>query len=129
MNNQVTFIERRQHLRVGVMAQLEDITYSVLRKHGVVTDPSRKASLPKPSTNQLEQQGDPKMAKLTVISRNDQPIRQETHPLTWLLYKDKEIIEIHVTHHRQTLIDKTHAQQTGSVHMSKSANGRCDVTT
>lgn len=129
MNSQVTFIERREHLRVGVMAQLEDITYSVLRKHGVVTDPSREASLPKPSTNQLEQQGDPKMAKLTVISRNDQPIRQEKYPLTWLLHKDKDVIEIHVTHQRHTLIDKIHVEQSGSVHMCKSANGSCDVTT
>ena len=51
MNTQVNFIERREHPRVGVMAELEDITYSVLRKHGVVSDPGREASLPKPSTH------------------------------------------------------------------------------
>jgi hypothetical protein len=36
MKNQANFVERRQHPRVGVMAQLEDITYGILRKHGVV---------------------------------------------------------------------------------------------
>jgi hypothetical protein len=36
MKYQANFVERRQHPRVGVMAQLEDITYGILRKHGVV---------------------------------------------------------------------------------------------
>ena len=35
MKTQVNFVERRERPRFGVMAQLEDITYSVLRKHGV----------------------------------------------------------------------------------------------
>jgi hypothetical protein len=51
MNSQVIFIERREHPRVGVMAQLEDITYSVLRKHGVVSGPGREAPAPKPITH------------------------------------------------------------------------------
>ena len=33
MKSQTNFLERRKRLRVGVMAQLEDITYRVLRKH------------------------------------------------------------------------------------------------
>jgi len=43
MNSQVNFVERRDHPRVGVMAQLENITYSVLRKHGVVSGPGSEA--------------------------------------------------------------------------------------
>lgn len=41
MKNQANFVERRAHARVGVMAQLEDITYGILRKHGVVSGPAR----------------------------------------------------------------------------------------
>jgi hypothetical protein len=37
MKTQVNFVERRERPRVGVMAQLEDITYSVLRKNGIVS--------------------------------------------------------------------------------------------
>ena len=51
MNSQTNFVERRAHPRIGVMAQLEDITYCVLRKHGVVSDPGREAPVRKPSTN------------------------------------------------------------------------------
>lgn len=43
MESQANFMERRAHARVGVMAQLEDITYSILRKHGVVSGPDRDA--------------------------------------------------------------------------------------
>lgn len=68
------------------------------------------------------------MANLTVISSNDQPIRQDEYPLTWLLYKGKDIIEIQVRHHRQTLIDKILVEQSGSVeHMRKSANSSSDM--
>ena len=120
MSSQTNFIERRAHPRVGVMAQLEDITYSVLRKHGVVSDPGREASVPKPSTHCVKHQGDPRMANLTVISSNDQPIRHDEYPLTWLLHKDNDIIEIHVMHNRHALIDKIHVEQSGSVmHMRK----------
>ena len=42
MKTQANFVERRERPRVGVMAQLEDITYSVLRKHGVVSGPGRE---------------------------------------------------------------------------------------
>ena len=35
MKSQANFIERRERPRVGVLAQLEDITYRTLRKHGV----------------------------------------------------------------------------------------------
>ena len=37
MNSQMIHVERREHPRVGVMAQLEDITFSVLRKQRVST--------------------------------------------------------------------------------------------
>lgn len=43
MKNQANFTERRVHPRFGVIAQLEDITYSILRKHGVVPGPGRDA--------------------------------------------------------------------------------------
>jgi len=35
MKSQANFLERRTQPRVGVMAQLEDIAYGILRKHGV----------------------------------------------------------------------------------------------
>jgi hypothetical protein len=35
MKSQANFVERRGHPRVGVMARVEDVTYSVLRKHGI----------------------------------------------------------------------------------------------
>jgi hypothetical protein len=48
MNSQVNFVERRERPRVGVMAQLEDITYSVLRKYDVTAP--RDAQVPKSIT-------------------------------------------------------------------------------
>ena len=50
MNKQVNFVERRERPRAGIMTQLEDITYSVLRKHGVVREPNRKAPKLQPIT-------------------------------------------------------------------------------
>jgi len=35
--SQANFVERRERSRVGVMAQLEDITHRTLRKYGVVS--------------------------------------------------------------------------------------------
>jgi hypothetical protein len=49
------------------------------------------------------------MANLRVIGSNDQPKREEKYPDTWLLYKDKDMIEIHVrhdNHHRPFVLDK-----------------------
>ena len=37
MGKRADFVERRERHRIGVMAQLEDITYSILRKRGVVS--------------------------------------------------------------------------------------------
>jgi hypothetical protein len=37
------------------------------------------------------------MPDLRVIAHNDQPKREENYPRTWLLYKEKETIEIHIT--------------------------------
>jgi len=36
MKSQPNLVERREHPRFGVIAQLEDTTYSILRKHGVM---------------------------------------------------------------------------------------------
>ena len=36
MTEQVTAIDRRQYLREGVMAELENITYAALRRNGVI---------------------------------------------------------------------------------------------
>ncbi len=49
MKTQTNFVERREHPRVGVMAQLEDITYSVLRQHGVAGGLGREASVIQPT--------------------------------------------------------------------------------
>lgn len=35
MAGQIISLERREHSREGVVAQLEDITYTVLRKYGI----------------------------------------------------------------------------------------------
>jgi hypothetical protein len=50
MNNEAIFIERREHPRLGVMAELENITYSILRKHGVVSEPIGNAPAAEPIT-------------------------------------------------------------------------------
>jgi hypothetical protein len=44
MKSQANFVDRREQPRVGVMAQLGDITYSILRKHGVVSESDRDAT-------------------------------------------------------------------------------------
>jgi hypothetical protein len=52
------------------------------------------------------------MANLRLILSNDQPIREEKYPRTWLLYKDKDTIEVHVTHdspNRPLVLDKSAA--------------------
>ena len=48
MKTQANFVERRERFRVGVMAQLEDITYRVLRKHGVISGVDRQRPLIEP---------------------------------------------------------------------------------
>ena len=50
MKTQVNFVERRERPRVGVMAQVEDITYSILRKHGVASELRRKRPTIQPIT-------------------------------------------------------------------------------
>jgi hypothetical protein len=49
MEGHANFVERREHPRVGVMAQLGDITYCILRKHGVVNGPDHDAAAAKPT--------------------------------------------------------------------------------
>ena len=49
------------------------------------------------------------MANLAIIVSNDRPTREERYPRTWLLYKDKDTIELHVTHdsrNRPFVLDK-----------------------
>jgi len=50
MRTQANFVERRERPRLGVMAQLEDITYSILRKHGVVGGLGRQKPVIQPIT-------------------------------------------------------------------------------
>jgi len=50
MKTQANFVERRERARVGVMAQLEDITYRVLRKHGVGCELDRQKPAIQPVT-------------------------------------------------------------------------------
>ena len=50
MKTQVNVVERRDRPRVGVIAQLEDITYSILRKHGVLSGMSREIPAIQPIT-------------------------------------------------------------------------------
>lgn len=41
------------------------------------------------------------MANLGIIASNDRPIREEKHQRIWLLYKNKETIELHISHDAQ----------------------------
>jgi hypothetical protein len=50
MKTQVNIVERRERPRVGVMAELEDITYSILRKHGVASELRRERPTIQPIT-------------------------------------------------------------------------------
>jgi hypothetical protein len=50
MKSEANFDERREHPRVGLLAELENITYSVLRKHGVASGPQSQAPAAKPIT-------------------------------------------------------------------------------
>jgi len=50
MRTQANFVERRERPRLGVMTQLEDITYSILRKHGVVSGVGRQKPVIQPIT-------------------------------------------------------------------------------
>jgi hypothetical protein len=49
------------------------------------------------------------MTNLRLIVSNDLPVREETYPCSWLLYKSKKTIEVHVRHdspNRPVVIDK-----------------------
>ena len=107
MKSQANFVERRERPRVGVMAQLEDITYRTLRKYGVVSGLVRQTPAIQPITS--EPKGEKTKANLRIIVSNDRPIREEKYPRTWRLYKDKNTIEVHVTHdshNRPFVVDK-----------------------
>jgi hypothetical protein len=52
------------------------------------------------------------MANLRLILSDGRPIREDKCPRTWLLYKDKDTIEVHVTHdsrNRPFVLDKSAA--------------------
>ena len=107
MKSQANFVERRERPRVGVIAQLEDITYRALRKYGVVSGLVRETPESQPITS--EPKGEKTMANLRIIISNGRPIREEKYPRTWLLYKDKDAIEVHVvhdSHNRPFVLDK-----------------------
>lgn len=44
MQNQVTFVERRQRPRTGILAEIETITYRVLREHGIDGADTKRSS-------------------------------------------------------------------------------------
>ena len=49
------------------------------------------------------------MANLRAIISNESPIREENFPRTWFLYKDSNVIEVHVrhdSHNRPFVLDK-----------------------
>jgi hypothetical protein len=48
MNLQPIFVERRERPRVGVFAELENITYGVLRKHGIASESFATTSAAEP---------------------------------------------------------------------------------
>jgi hypothetical protein len=48
MRSEAEFNERRDHPRAGLMAELENITYSILRKHGVDSETLGPAHAVKP---------------------------------------------------------------------------------
>jgi hypothetical protein len=102
MNMHLITVERREHARYGVMEQLEDITYSVLRKYGVVSDggPQGGDSRADHEMNYVREE-DTTVANLMIIARNDQPKREQQHPHTWLLYKASVTLEVYVEHDRQ----------------------------
>jgi len=50
MRTQANFVERRERPRLGIMAQLEDISYGILRKHGVVSGLGRQKPVIQPIT-------------------------------------------------------------------------------
>jgi hypothetical protein len=107
MKSQANFVERRERPRVGVMAQLEDITHRTLRKYGVVSGLVRETPVIQPITS--EPNGEKTMANLRIIVSNDRPIREGKYPRTWLVCKDKDTIEVHVTHdshNRPFVLDK-----------------------
>jgi hypothetical protein len=96
MESQANFVERRERPRGGVWAQLQDITFRTLRKYGIVSGLVRERPEIRPTTS--EPKGEKTMANLRIIVSNDRPIREEKYPRTWLLYKDNDTIEVHVTH-------------------------------
>jgi hypothetical protein len=77
------------------------------RSSGVVSGLVRETPVIQPITS--ETKVEKTMANLRIILSNDRPIREEKYPRTRLLYNDKDIIEVHVTHdshNRLFVLDK-----------------------
>ncbi len=50
MNSQAIFVERRKHSRDGILGELENITYSVLREYDKASQSGHNAVLAEPIT-------------------------------------------------------------------------------
>jgi hypothetical protein len=67
MATQAISIERRQHPREGILGQLENITYGILRKYGIPGEAPREAVMSGPPQEVREQ------PRTTTKSRSSQP--------------------------------------------------------
>ena len=112
MSSQAISVERRQHPREGILGELENITYRVLRKYGIGSEATCEAAMRENETRrELRRKEDTTMtANLVVIVSNEQPNREESYPRTWLLYiQGQDAVEVHVAHdsnHRPYVLDK-----------------------
>lgn len=95
MNSEMN--ERRERPRLGVIAELEDITYCILRKHGAISGPDLGTVAAK-ADQDMNQGGNTTMANLIIMASNDQPKREQKYPPTWLLYNGEGTVEVHVKH-------------------------------
>jgi hypothetical protein len=112
MSSQAISVERRQHPREGILGELENITYGVLRKHGIASEATGEAAMSENETRRvLRRKEDTTMtANLVVIVSNERPNREESYPRTWLLYiQGQDAVEVHVAHdsnHRPHVLGK-----------------------
>ena len=72
--------------------------YGILRENGVVNGLGTRTRVIPPINQVTQRKGGKTMANLAIIVSNDRPIREERYPRTWLLYRDKDTIEIQMTH-------------------------------
>jgi hypothetical protein len=111
MGSEAISVERRQHSREGILGELENITYGVLRKYGVASEATCKAATSENETRRelRNKEGKAMTTNLVVIVSNDRPNRQENYPRTWLLYtRGQDAVEVHVAHdsnHKPHVLD------------------------